>query len=198
MELEAVTAEAGALSASLAKPSRWVRVLVSVAVAVLVTVLVVLVSRLKLAGGPSNWSDLVQGLEALVNDVIFIGIAIFFLLSIEPRQKRRRVLTALHTLRSLAHIVDMHQLTKDPERFLAEGPHTTSSPQRTMTPFELYRYLDYSTEMLAIVAKIAALYVQEFADPIALDAAGSVQTLAVDLSRAIGQKIMLLDRHAAA
>jgi len=64
-----------------------------------------------------------------------------------------------------------------------------------MTAFELARYLDYSTEMLAIVAKIAALYVQEFADPIALDAAGSVQALAVDLSRAIGQKIMLLDRR---
>src|SRR5205814_2349993 len=152
-------------------------------------------TRLKIAGATSSWSDLVQGLEALVNDFIFVGIAVFFLLSLEPRRKRRRVLTALHTLRSLAHIVDMHQLTKDPDRLLVDGPDTASSPSRTMTAFELARYLDYSTEMLAIVAKIAALYVQEFADPIALDAAGSVQALAVDLSRAIGQKIMLLDRR---
>jgi hypothetical protein len=48
--------------------------------------------------------------------------------------------------------------------------------------------------MLAIVGKVAALYVQEFDDPVALDAASSVQELAVNLSRAIWQKIMILDR----
>ena len=57
----------------------------------------------------------------------------------------------------MAHIVDMHQLTKDPERLLQGGPATPSSPQRTMTPFELGRYLDYSSEMLSMISKTAAI-----------------------------------------
>jgi hypothetical protein len=51
----------------------------------------------------------------------------------------------------MAHIVDMHQLTKDPEQLVGGGPRTRSSPKRTMTPFQLARYLDYSTELLAIM-----------------------------------------------
>ena len=63
-----------------------------------------------------------------------------------------------------------------------------------MSAFELNRYLDYSSEMLAIVGKVAALYVQDFDDPVALDAASSVQDLAVNLSRSIWQKIVILER----
>ena len=58
--------------------------------------------------------DFIQLMEAGINDVLFIGLFIFFLSSLERRLKRRKVLAALHELRSLAHIVDMHQLTKDP------------------------------------------------------------------------------------
>ncbi|HET9931022.1 MAG TPA: hypothetical protein VFQ35_10055, partial [Polyangiaceae bacterium] len=121
---------------------------------------------------------------------------IYFLLGFATRRKRKRVLQALHTLRSIAHIVDMHQLTKDPESMLAQGPRTPSSPKRTMSAFELNRYLDYSSEMLALVGKVAAVYVQEFDDPVALDAASSVQDLAVNLSRSIWQKIVILERSA--
>ena len=65
--------------------------------------------------------------------VVFLGIAIFFLLTIETRLKRRRALAALHQLRSIAHVVDMHQLTKDPEQLLSNPPATASSPARAMT-----------------------------------------------------------------
>ena len=94
----------------------------------------------------------------------------------------------------MAHIVDMHQLTKDPERLLQGGPATPSSPQRTMTPFELGRYLDYSSEMLSMISKTAAIYVQEFPDSVALDAVNEITSLTNGLSRNIWQKIMLLDR----
>ena len=41
-----------------------------------------------------------------------------FLFSLEGRLKRRTALRMLHRLRSIAHVVDMHQLTKDPENVL--------------------------------------------------------------------------------
>ena len=63
-----------------------------------------------------------------------------------------------------------------------------------MTPFELGRYLDYSSEMLSLISKTAAIYVQEFPDSVALDAVNEITSLTNGLSRSIWQKIMLLDR----
>ena len=140
-----------------------------------------------------GWLELLQATESAINDVIFIGIAIYFLSTLENRIKRRRALDALHRLRSVAHIVDMHQLTKDPERLLLPQPDTASSPQRAMTPAELGRYLDYCSEMLSLTAKLAALHVQDFSDPVVLSAVTEIETLTSDLSSKIWQKITLLE-----
>lgn len=193
-ELTEVTREAHALSAWLSAPIRPLRIGVTLAISVLFAAVVAAATTLRGETGPHNWADWVQSLEALVNDVVFVCVAVYFLLSLETRRKRARALEALHVLRSLAHIVDMHQLTKDPERIVQGGPSTPSSPARTMSAFELTRYLDYSTELLAIISKVAALYVQEFADPITNSAASAVEELAINLSRAIWQKIVILDR----
>jgi hypothetical protein len=110
--------------------------------------------------------------------------------------KRRRALAVLHELRSLAHIVDMHQLTKDPDRADGRGADTASSPKRPLTRFELTRYLDYCSEMLSLISKIGALYVQGSYDPVVLAAVDQVEDLASGLSRKIWQKIMILERLA--
>jgi hypothetical protein len=192
-ELERVAREAAELSSWLLQPNYRVRALVGFAVLVLGGVVVLALVQLRGATGSNGWSDTVQGLEALVNDVVFVGVAVYFLLGIELRQKRARTMEALHVLRSLAHIIDMHQLTKDPDS-ISRGPRTASSPKREMTPFQLARYLDYSAEMLAIIGKIAAIYVQEVRDPVAVAAASGVEELAANLSRTIWSKITILDR----
>lgn len=140
-----------------------------------------------------DYTNSIQVLEASINSVIFIGAAILFLVSWENRIKRRRALKAIHELRALAHIVDMHQLTKDPESYFGRGQHAASPQRRAMTPFELNRYLDYCSEALALISKIAALYVQEFQDPVLLDAVDDVEDLTSGFSRKIWQKITLLE-----
>jgi hypothetical protein len=70
---------------------------------------------------------------------------VFFLTSLETRFKRRNALRMLHRFRSLAHSLDMHQLTKDPEYVLHPLPTTASSPVRRLTRAELTRYLEYSS-----------------------------------------------------
>ena len=142
----------------------------------------------------SNVSDFLQGVDAGVNELVLIGAATYFLLGWETRIKRKRALRAIHVLRSLAHIIDMHQLTKDPERLGAGKSNTPSSPTRSMTPFQLARYLDYCSEMLSIISKIAALYVQDFDDAVTLAAVDEVEDLAGSLSQKMWQKIMILDR----
>jgi hypothetical protein len=88
--------------------------------------------------------------EAAVNQVILLAMAIFFMLSLETRAKRRAALKALHRLRSIVHIVDMHQLTKDPGYLSSPEMATPSSPERSLTRFELARYLDYCSELFSL------------------------------------------------
>jgi len=101
-------------------------------------------------------------------------------------------LKAIHELRAMAHIVDMHQLTKDPESYFSPGA-ASPTPRRRMTPFELNRYLDYCSETLALVSKIAALYVQDFQDSVLLDAVDDIEDLVAGFSRKIWQKITILE-----
>lgn len=197
LEVTEVARAAQQVSEWLSRPIVWVRVAVGVAVAglTLMVVLALRVVNIDLRG--VGFSETAQGVEAAINDLIFVGVAIYFLLGVELRIKRARALKELHVLRSLAHVVDMHQLTKDPERLLggtASRLDTASSPKRDMTPFQLTRYLDYSSELLAILSKIAAIYVQRFNDTEALRAAGDIEDLTVGLSRNIWQKIMILDQ----
>lgn len=132
-------------------------------------------------------------LEAGINDIILIGAGIFFLVSAETRLKRRRMLSSLHRLRVFAHIIDMHQLHKDPERVLQRGEQAPSTPKIDMTPFELSRYLDYCSELLSLTGIIAALYAQKSEDPVLIDAVSDIEQLTNGISRKIWQKLMILD-----
>ena len=195
-ELLAIAGDAQHRVESIAHPNRPLRVGVGILITLILLIVGAALSSLHLPATVNDFGAFAQALDAGINDVIFLGIAIFFLLSIERRIKRRRALAALHELRSIAHIVDMHQLTKDPESVAGNGPPTESSPERTMTRFELGRYLDYCSELLSLVSKIAALYVQRFDDEVVLGAVNEVETLTNGLSRKIWQKIMILDTAA--
>ena len=145
----------------------------------------------------TSFADFVTLLEAGINDVVLIGAAIFFLLTIETRYKLARALKALHELRSIAHVIDMHQLTKDPHRITQKGKSVfvpgRESPKLNMTPFLLRRYLDYCSEMLSLTGKIAAVYNQAFDDGVATAAASELESLTTGLSSKIWQKILILE-----
>jgi hypothetical protein len=173
---------------------RWlIRLSVGAGLLAIGVIVMLAVLSIKVRSEVMGISDLVQGIEAAINDVIFLGIAIFFLLTIETRLKRRAALRTVHELRSIAHIVDMHQLTKDPEYILSPHKETASSPQRKMTRFELSRYLNYCSEMLSITSKLAALQVQYLDDPVVLNAVNDLEALSSGLSGKIWQKIIILD-----
>ena len=139
--------------------------------------------------------NLVQFVEAAMGASVFLGAAVFFLISLEIRLKRRRALAAIHELRAVAHIVDMHQLAKDPEGLLHRGPTVSEArEQTTKTLFDLNRYLNYCNELLAITSKIAALYVQRFPDGPTVSAVDQVESLCTGLSHKTWQKIMILDK----
>jgi hypothetical protein len=185
--------------ARVARPHMPLRAAVAVVILLLLVVVAgVALSLFNLAAADSiGLADIVQTIEAALNELVLVGASIFFLITFETRVKRKRTLGFLRELRALAHIVDMHQLTKDPERIsdARHGSDTASSPTRHLTPFELGRYLDYCSEMLSLISKIAALYIQNFDDPVVLAAVDEVETLTTGLARKIWQKIMILDQR---
>lgn len=146
--------------------------------------------------GADDMSGFVQGLEAFFNIVVLSSLAVAFLITIEQRHKRRRALRALYELRSLSHVIDMHQLAKAPNVALGVilARPTPSSPKRDLSPAELIRYLDYCTEMLAIIGKLAALYAQNLRDPVTIATVNEIEELTSDLSRKIWQKLIIMHR----
>ena len=204
-ELIAVGKEVSQCVAYIRSPNWPIRMAAGLAIAGLISVLIVgvmpsLTPPLKgvpqIPARPRELAEVVQLIQAGIQNIVFFGIAVLFLITIETRLKRRRALGVIHQLRSLAHVVDMHQLTKDPERLLSSEPSTPSSPERAMTPPELGRYLDYCSELLSVTSKQAALLVQYFNDEVVLRAVNEIEALTTGLSGKIWQKIRLLERGA--
>ena len=191
-ELDAVADRAAETSAWIGRPILPLRIAVGLLVALILAGLVVTLAALRAPVEPLTLGELVQAIEAGVNDLVFVAVAVFFLLTLETRLKRRRALRAIHELRSIAHVIDMHQLTKDPEWVLDRGRETGVLPPRTMNRFELSRYLDYCSEALSLTGKVAALYMKDFDDPVALQAVNEVEALTTGLSRKIWQKLTIL------
>ena len=185
-------------AAWIGRPVLWLRLLTwGICVAIVLLTVLTLVAfgvtsddfDLAHASG-SRVTAIVTFTEAAINDVLLIGAAVFFIFTIEKRYKRNRALKALHELRSIAHIIDMHQLTKDPHRIIAKPLFTGVglSPQLNMTAFQLRRYLDYCSEMLSLTGKIAAVYVQQFDDAVAMASASELEALTSGLSNKIGKR----------
>jgi hypothetical protein len=143
-------------------------------------------------GGDSVF-NVSQGIEAVAKLVVLTGGTLLFMITIEQRLKRRRALAALHELRAILHVIDMHQLTKDPTAGVIVGGQTASSPPRTLTPYELSRYLGYCSEMMSLTSKVAVLFAQSLPDPVVTEAVSDIERIASGMSQKIWQKIMMLD-----
>jgi hypothetical protein len=193
-EVCSVSTQAAEAAQWLAKPHLALRILASLGIAAVILVVLGVALNVKLQFSFSSAADLLQGAEAAINEIVFLGIAVVFFLTLEGRLKRRRALKAIHQLRSLAHIIDMHQITKDPERIANRQADAAASPRRPLSLAELIRYLDNCGDLLALISKIAALYVQDFDDPVTLSAVNEVENLTNGLARKIWQKILMSDR----
>ncbi len=126
--LHGLAAAAGDRAAAIARPIWGLRILATVFVGAVLLVSVAVLIELHPSGETLSWPGLIQVLEAGIQAAVLIGLGAFFLFTIGMRIRRRRLLLALQELRAVAHIIDMHQLTKDPERLRVIYTPTTASP----------------------------------------------------------------------
>jgi hypothetical protein len=192
-ELIGMAQSAQQRSSAIASPHYVLRAAVFLVVAAGFAGLLFVAFKVNVQVGTVEIFSVFQGVEAAMNIVVLSGAMLFFLVSLETRIKRQRSLSDLHHFRSIAHVIDMHQLTKDPSTILGGGAPTASSPKRTMSRFELTRYLNYCSEMLSLTNKLVALYAQHLPDPVIIDAVNDIEELTTNLCNKIWQKITILD-----
>lgn len=210
-ELLDVAEEARGNVERLRRANVWLRL-----VPVLVTAIIAYLTYLMFAGidrqlalpagidtsDPRLYSDLKKLLDVLrqIKADIAIPIALAvpvpliitmfaFIFRLETLWKRRQTLRYLHELRSIIHVVDMHQLTKDP-RYV---------PKQNEPDFvggeDLVYYLDYCAELLSIAGKVAALYAESSHDPVVIEAVSDLGSITADLSNKIWQKVNIVERQ---
>ncbi|WP_183100796.1 hypothetical protein [Nocardioides pelophilus] len=169
------------------------RAVIVLVVAITGLLLVFAVRAAVVDGGPAHDIEWLSLLESGINDVVFAAIGIWFLYTVPERLRRSDSLALLHELRSLAHVIDMHQLNKDPERLRSSFKPTAVSPTIGLSFEELEHYLDYCSELLSMVGKTAALCAEESRDAVVLDTVSTIETLTTGMSREIWQKITVLN-----
>ena len=190
-ELIGIARESRAKSEKLKRPNLLLRGLSALVILLGVGLIVELATLTRIGNLTASIYDIVKGVDAGFNVALLSGAALVFLVTLEGRWKRGQALGNLNELRSIIHVIDMHQLTKDPSS-IDEPLATPSSPRRDLDAFALTRYLDYCSEMLSLTAKVAALYAQSTNDPVVIDASSDLQQITSNLSNKMWQKINII------
>jgi hypothetical protein len=194
-ELVSLSRDLAGSAKELERPIWWVRLTTAAAVFAGASVFIFVGTILpfdRIAEGGA--SESVQGIEASINTILLAALGLLALTQAEERIKRSRVFRDLHGLRSLIHVIDMHQLTKDPNVLKPGYKPTEKSPQRITDRTDLASYLDYCSEMLSITGKVAALFAQSVNDAVVIEAVNDIEALGSNLSRKIWQKITLIEQ----
>jgi hypothetical protein len=192
-ELVALARDLSASAHALQGPIWWVRILIGLAIVAGAAVFLFVGTILSFDRISTGAFDFVQGIEASLNTLLLAGLGFLALARSEERIKRKRVFIELHTLRSLIHVIDMHQLTKDPGTLSGRFEPTPNSPVRITNSQDLARYLDYCSEMLSLTGKLAALFAQSVNDEVVIEVVNDIEELGSNLSRKIWQKITMIE-----
>jgi hypothetical protein len=192
-EVVTMTDEAVPVARSIRQPNWWLR-----GGLILLPIVLVLAVWLAFRGEqaapgdhpPTMSERILKAMDATKGGAVYICALFVFLFTLEVRWKRWTAFKAVHVLRGMAHLIDMHQLVRDPQKLRSPDANDKSS----WTAEGMDRYLRHSIELLALVSKIAHLYVQGLADSGAHAAVDGCESLITGLSQKIWQKRVILDR----
>ena len=171
------------------KPYVYFRIIFSFLIILTIVLITYTIWHISSQDLPSNFQSFIATSEALMNELVMIGAAFYFIGKFENSLKQKKILYALQELRTIIHVIDLHQLTKDPTPILQHN--TEHSPERALSKSELNSYLDYCSEMLSLTSKVAATYGFNCNDQIVLDTIHNIEVLSGTLSNKIWQKITI-------
>ena len=195
IDLSAVARDVIDLASEIRKPIWLVRVVAGVLILLALLWPLILAPFLDFKETFTSLAEFLEATDAGLHMILVMGAGVVFLVSWENRIKRNKALDSIATLRSIAHIIDMHQITKDPD--FDVNSHTESEVIRTVkSDSELAVYLDFCSDMLSVIGKLGAYHIQYYRDRVVLDAVNEIESLSNGLSRKLWQKIMVINHIA--
>ncbi len=117
-------------------------------------------------------TEVFEATDAGFNLLVLLAGALWFLITLEGRAKRKKALAFLGELREFTHVIDVTQLYYTPDIYKANPAAFHSS-----LDFD-YSYLLYCTEMLAVISNLAPLYTRGAAGDSIWRAAADIEMLA--------------------
>jgi hypothetical protein len=187
IELKVLGSKAESNIIEIGKPIIKYRLLFYILIIVSLLSIVYTINLVSINELPRTFQTFISTTEALLNEIVMIGAAFYFLGNFENNIKQKRSLKLLHELSVVIHVIDMLQLTKDPTTISNQS--TPNSPDRNYNKYELIRYLDYCSEALSLTSKIAACYGINSNNHVVLDSINNIEILCSSISSKIWQKI---------
>lgn len=189
-EVAAVAEGTVARVAEIKRPRMGLRIMVGLMVVLVISGPLLFSLVLSFSENMTSLGEFLQATDAGLHMILVLAGGIVFLVGMENRMRRNQALEALSEFRSLAHLVDLHQINKDPGLDDVVPPEHDRRTVRSDK--ELAYYLDYSGDLLSIVGKLAAYYAQNLQDRVVLDAVNEIETLTSTLSNKLWLKILVL------
>ena len=188
----AIAGKAKERVAWIAKPHPGLRLALLAVILVLIGAILYIAKIIKYDESQLELTRFLQALQAGIQDVIYVSLAIFFIVQFEIIILRRRAVKSIHELRVLAHIIDLLHLTKDDNIIFKIGEQGDKSGPRAMTTSELKYYLSYCAELLSYTSKIAVLYAQTVNDHVVAASVNEIENLTTSLSSKIWLKMQVI------
>ena len=117
-------------------------------------------------------AEVFDATDAGFNLLVLLAGALWFLITIENRIKRKKALEFIEELREFIHVIDVTQLFYTPLVY-----NSDPAAARTSVTFD-YTYFLFCTQMLAVISNLAPLYTRGAAGDSILRAASDVEMLA--------------------
>ena len=172
------------------RPRIYLRVMVGILVATALAGPLLFSVLVSFSEEVTNLGDFLEATDAGLHMLLILAGAIIFLVGLENRLRRNEALDALADFRSLSHLLDLHQINKDPG--LDRKPAPDPDHRTVQSDEALADYLDYSGDLLSIIGKLAAYYAQHLRDRVVLDAVNEIENLTSSLSSKLWLKILVL------
>lgn len=163
------------------KPIYVLRAASAIAIGVAVVALALVARHVHARWEFATITDLFAGLQAGVNLLVLLAGALWFLVSIEARIKRRRTLQSIGELREFLHVIDVTQLYYTPD-FYSAAP--------AMGKLKLdHTYLLCCTRMLGLIGNLAALHARGTSADSILRASFELELLANTITAKLQSKV---------
>jgi hypothetical protein len=121
----------------------------------------------------STINNVFDAINTGFNLLLLLAGALWFLLTLEARLKRKEALKFIEELREFAHVIDATQLYYTRELY---GSRTHAESSKSAID---EKYLLYCTQMLGVISNLAPLYTRGATGDSILRAASEVQMLAL-------------------